>query len=178
MLVDFRDDDDGVMEMNGAKEDLGGQEENDGKAEKLRKKKRKTKIKKNRDGRKTAHESPHGDEETREYKDYAEAKGSRCGERKVAGVVKQEEDEENVGGEGTAQDGEWDESMECGKADDAEVMDDVNVVVHAEGVKPEIAEPTPVYAERFNNGKYKDEEEDRDYVEMEMHQRRPGTNIG
>ncbi|KAH7934774.1 hypothetical protein HPB52_000396 [Rhipicephalus sanguineus] len=92
-----------------------------------------------------------------------EAKGSRCGERKVARVVKQEEDEENVGGEGTAQDGEWDENMECVKADDAEVMDDVNDVEHVEGVKPEIAESTPVYAERVNNGKYKDEEEDRDY---------------
>ncbi|KAH7968958.1 hypothetical protein HPB52_013202 [Rhipicephalus sanguineus] len=43
-------------------------------------------------------------------------------------------------------------------------MDDVNDVEHVEGVKPEIAEPTPVYAERVNNGKYKDEEEDRDYV--------------
>ncbi|XP_075528445.1 uncharacterized protein LOC142560329 [Dermacentor variabilis] len=40
-----------------------------------------------------------------------------------------------------------------------------------------MAEPGPVYAERFYNDEYEDEQEGRNYVEVQMYQRRSGTNI-
>ncbi|KAH8035638.1 hypothetical protein HPB51_007882 [Rhipicephalus microplus] len=40
-----------------------------------------------------------------------------------------------------------------------------------------MAEPGPVYAERFYNDEYEDESEGRNYVELQMYQRRSGTNI-
>ncbi|KAH7983472.1 hypothetical protein HPB52_012286 [Rhipicephalus sanguineus] len=55
VLVDFRDDDDGVRELDGPTEDLGGREAKDGNAEKTRKR-RKRKEKRN-------HDEQDGDEE-------------------------------------------------------------------------------------------------------------------
>ncbi|XP_065301310.1 uncharacterized protein [Dermacentor albipictus] len=40
-----------------------------------------------------------------------------------------------------------------------------------------MAEPGPVYAERFYNDEYEDEQQGRNYVEVQMYQRRSGTNI-
>lgn len=40
-----------------------------------------------------------------------------------------------------------------------------------------MAEQGPVYAERIYNDEYEDEEEGRNYVEVQMYQRRSGTNI-
>ncbi|XP_054931282.2 uncharacterized protein [Dermacentor andersoni] len=40
-----------------------------------------------------------------------------------------------------------------------------------------MAEPGPVYAERFYNDEYEDEQEGQNYVEVQMYQRRSATNI-